>query len=343
MINNRVDSKTILEQNNLSHDKEKTNQTISKTKIKGLFKDFRKIGVGSTSIVYSVKDFVNYTMSDNDDNPKYALKCIKKSHPNAKTLFTNEIKILKQLNNSAGDSSHPNIVKIFEEIEDQIYFCIKTELLCGPELFESIKQHYQNHKSKPHENLYVIECAKQLLNAIDYMHHVHQIAHRDIKPSNIKFRNCYQVDHLRENFELVFIDFAFSKQIQLEKIYENSEMYVGTLEYIAPEILFEKQLSGKEILSSDIYSLGSTLYVLVTGRLPINGATSDELKRNKRKGKIRWNIPDVCEDAIDLLQKMMEQNCDKRISAKQALVHPWLSVEDGSHSHSSSFNSILLN
>ena len=43
MINNRVGSKIILEQKNLSHDKEKTNQTISKTKIKGLFKDFRKV------------------------------------------------------------------------------------------------------------------------------------------------------------------------------------------------------------------------------------------------------------------------------------------------------------
>lgn len=341
MISNRTDAKKSLEQKKSLNDKQKKSKTISKANIKQRFKDFIQIGVGSTSIVYSVKDFVNV---DNEDNPKYALKCIKKSHPNAKTLFTNEIKILQQLNNR--NSLHPNIVKIFEEIEDQLYFCIKTELLSGPELFETIEQHYQNHKPKPYENSYVIECAKQLLNAIDYMHNVHQIVHRDIKPSNIKFRKAYQINDLRENFELVFIDFAFSKLIQLEEIYENVET-VGTLEYLAPEILLQKELSGKQILSSDMYSLGSLLYGLMTGRLPISGTTIGELKRNKRKGKIRWNIPNCCEDAIDLLQKMMEKNCDKRISAKEALLHPWLNVveDDGRsiHSNSSSSNSILLN
>jgi len=341
MISNRTDAKKSLEQKKSLNDKQKKSKTISKANIKQRFKDFIQIGVGSTSIVYSVKDFVNV---DNEDNPKYALKCIKKSHPNAKTLFTNEIKILQQLNNR--NSLHPNIVKIFEEIEDQLYFCIKTELLCGPELFETIEQHYQNHKPKPYENSYVIECAKQLLNAIDYMHNVHQIVHRDIKPSNIKFRKAYQINDLRENFELVFIDFAFSKLIQLEEIYENVET-VGTLEYLAPEILLQKELSGKQILSSDMYSLGSLLYGLMTGRLPISGTTIGELKRNKRKGKIRWNIPNCCEDAIDLLQKMMEKNCDKRISAKEALLHPWLNVveDDGRsiYSNSSSSNSILLN
>lgn len=153
---------------------------------------------------------------------------------------------------AAARLSHPNVMRVFDfDIEGNIYYMV-MELLEGRTLRDLLREY---REGMPHEQ--AIEIIKQLAGAVDYAHQ-QGIIHRDIKPTNI----------IMVGERAVLSDFGLARisdQAQLTATGSSA----GTPAYMSPE-----QASGEKITTrSDIYSIGITLYEMITGAPPFQGET----------------------------------------------------------------------
>lgn len=233
-------------------------------------------------------------------NQERAVKIFRKSidYTTAYANFKTEIEILKQL-------SHPTIVKIFEYFEDHKRVYIVLEKCDGGELFEEIfKRKYLS------ENIAAL-ILKQLFSVVAYLHDK-QIVHRDIKPENILLED-------REDFfNIKLIDFGAA--ITCTPKNKMTEM-IGSVFYMAPEVA---NYSYTE--KCDEWSCGVILYILLCGNPPFPGNTNDEIISKIRKGVYTFDQPiweHISSEAKNLIQKLL---CPprSRLSAKEALNHPWI-------------------
>lgn len=97
----------------------------------------------------------------------------------------------------------------------------------------------------------------------------------------------------------------------------------GTLTYLAPEVM-----KGVLTYKSDMWSTGVLMHLLLTGVSPFKGKNEAETKHliiNKELNYKAYPLSDLSENAKDLLRKLLDRNMYKRISASEALAHPWLS------------------
>jgi calcium-dependent protein kinase len=137
--------------------------------------------------------------------------------------------------------------------------------------------------------------------------------HRDLKPENLL------LDEDSDFANIKVIDFGTSAL--LDNTRPISERY-GTPYYTAPEIL-QNRFSEK----CDVWSCGVILYLMLCGTPPFNGETDDDIynqiieARYSMEGEL-WN--DVSQASKDLVSKMLTRNPKKRISASEALCHPWI-------------------
>jgi len=153
-----------------------------------------------------------------------------------------------------------------------------------------------------------VEIGYQVAMALEYMHQ-RGIAHRDIKPQNILFRQP-----VREGIEAVLVDFGLAQRQRARGL------EAGTLLYMAPEqIEAEKGESPRpDPKPADIYALGVVLYRMITGRLPFEGRSRDQLTSAIRKSMptrpsiIRKDIPAPLDD---LILEMLAKDPDKRPNA----------------------------
>ncbi len=140
----------------------------------------------------------------------------------------------------------------------------------------------------------VLSWAIEICEVLEYLHnHSPPIIYRDLKPSNIMVRSL--------NNQIVLIDFGIACVIQNE-IGSAPRTTIGTMGYIAPE-----QYLGKPVLASDIYSLGATLYHLLTGSMPVPFDY-------KPMQSIVSNIPNLLEE---LVQKCLKLNVSERVQKVQ--------------------------
>jgi len=210
-----------------------------------------------------------------------------------------EIMVLKQLD-------HPNILKIHEIFEDRKYFFVIMEFCSGGELFNRIIKKRFLSERKAAEIMY------QLLSAIAYCHGKN-IIHRDLKPENIL---------LEEKGEELTIRIAdFGNSVISEKKSKLTGCF-GSVYYIAPEVL-EDSYTEK----CDEWSAGIIMYILLTGHPPFNGRSDREILFKIKTAELVTEgkyFSRVSEEAKDLLRKLVLRNVDKRLSAQEALEHPWL-------------------
>lgn len=211
----------------------------------------------------------------------------------------NEVTILRSLD-------HPNILRVFECYQDKFCYCIVTELCRGGELFEKITGHQRIPESL------CADYIRQILSCLLYIHERH-IVHRDLKPEN------FLLDDHGPTANLKLIDFGSATFITIGKSLNHQ---IGTSYYIAPEVL-EKRYNEK----CDIWSAGAILYIMLSGVPPFQGKTDPEIFKRVKKGKYDlksqvWNT--VSKPAKDLLQKLMTLDPNTRVSAREALRHPWL-------------------
>ena len=149
---------------------------------------------------------------------------------------------------------------------------------------------------------------QSILIAIKYMHD-QQIAHRDIKLENI----ICSKDDLKD---IKIIDFGFATNPPLTR-------FCGTPSYVSPDVINSPEEYDTKC---DIWSLGVVFYSCVTGTFPFNGDTIEEKLTNISSGKLsssRKMWSGVSPECEDLIRKMLKVKASERISAKDALEHPW--------------------
>lgn len=228
-------------------------------------------------------------------NQQVAIKAISRIDSTI-TEVTKEIEILTEVD-------HPNIVKYFNHYLSDKYLYVVMEYCEGEELFAKIAERKKFPESK------VRAIMEKLLRVINHCHY-HDIIHCDLKPENIICSS--------ENI-LKVIDFGLSKKL-------NKASYggiSGTAYYIAPEII----KSGLYTKACDIWSLGMTMHVMLSGYVPIEGEEFAEIAKNIRNYEgLTFNSKiwkGISEEAKDLLTRMLDPNHNTRITAAEALNHPW--------------------
>ena len=242
-----------------------------------------------------------------DLNRDFAMKKKKKrkNKSNEEKEILNEIEILKRLD-------HPKILKIIDFYSKIKKYYIITEYCPEGELFNEI---IKVGRFDEGQTAFIIN---QILKAISYCHR-NQIIHRDIKPENIMItkrekNGCLQVK---------LIDFGTAKIF--EKGHQENR-YVGSSYYMAPEVLKRKYDE-----KCDLWSIGVIFYILLTGRPPFDGNDDDEILKNVEKGvydKTSYPYPSLSSLAKDLINKLLQYDPKKRISAEESLEHQWFKTAE---------------
>ncbi|CAD8209147.1 unnamed protein product [Paramecium pentaurelia] len=259
------------------------------------------IGKGSFSSVYKI-----YRQHD---KKVFAMKYVTSKQKNDKEnmqLVENEIGILHSFN-------HDSILKIYEVYRvEEYHYGIIVEYLDGIALSTLIEQLKKNQCIIKESDIKTI--LQSLLIALAIIHQ-EQVIHRDIKPQNIMISQ-------QHNYRVKIIDFGLSIKNQLQ--YNRC----GTPGYMAPEIVNMRKDQQKAWTSlCDIFSLGVVFFKLLSkGISCFQGQTSDQVLANNKKCQIDWSIVlqhNYSKNCIQLLKAMLAKDPEERITAYQALQHPF--------------------
>ena len=251
------------------------------------------LGIGK----YSEILLANHLKSDK----MYAIKHIFKNKYNSKKeineMINQEIKIQRSL-------IHPNIIRLYSYFEDNNNYLIVLEP-ARKSIAKILKQ-----KGKYNEedafNIFI-----QIVSAL-YFLHTNNLIHRNIMPENIV---------INDNNEIKLCDFSYCTEINKPI---STIINFNKLEYTPPEIIREQPYDQ----SIDIWTIGVLLYELLHGYSPFGNSeniNSDEIIRNIIINKFiideKLNLSNEC---IDLINKLLEFDSEKRIKIQQILVHPWI-------------------
>lgn len=241
--------------------------------------------------------------------------------------YIKEINALKYLD-------HPNIIKIYEyQIIQKKTVDILIEFLKGPTLFSKLSQ-IKHFKEK--ETLIIMH---QLFSCIK-MTHDNGITHRDIKPENIII-----IDE--KNLYIKLIDYG-SCEIFSEQNKETNRR-LGTPSYVSPEIIKGDNYSYE----CDIWALGILMYFLLSGKVPFDGITQNEIFYSITNKKISFEEEvwkDISLDAKNLIKCLLIKDKNKRININQILDTPWIinglklyNIKNNLHSKDFCINVIKIN
>lgn len=217
--------------------------TRTGTVLGGKYEILKKIGQGGMSIVYVAMDIRL--------NKQWAIKEIKNDGKKSKNTLLKSLQVEAEILKKVDHAALPRIVDIIEE--DSTIFVV-MDYIEGRPLSEILKE----EGAQPQEK--VIQWAKELSGALDYLHRMNPpIIYRDMKPSNIM---------LKPDGTIKLIDFGAAKEYTIEDIADTTAL--GTRGYAAPEQFGDSKGRGlyKTDARTDIYSLGATLYHIVTGMNP---------------------------------------------------------------------------
>ena len=212
----------------------------------------------------------------------------------------NEIEVMKKLD-------HPNIVKIFKFYITEEAFYLIMELCSVGELYYEIINCESFTEEKAAYIMY------QILSVVFYCHS-NNIIHRDLKPENILIEKKESNGFIR----IKICDFGTAKMFEKGRI---ERKIVGSSYYIAPEVL-SKNYDEK----CDLWSCGVIMYILLSGRAPFEGNTDQEVMEKVRLGKYSLSVTPfdkISNEAKDLIQSLLKIDPLDRISADEALKHPW--------------------
>lgn len=175
-----------------------------------------------------------------------------------KDLIRGELQVLE-------DTSHPNIMRIYEILDDEKFYFIVSEFIRYGELYDYIVQRSESSLGPMTENE-VKSVAKQLFYALNYMHE-RNIAHRDIKPENILIDS---IDG--NNLQIKLTDFGFAQYFTNDK---KLEEVLGSPLYMPPEIINQEKYDSKV----DIWSACVVIFIMLYGKPPFYSEDKEEVYR----------------------------------------------------------------
>lgn len=215
-----------------------------------------------------------------------------------------EVKILRAL------SGHKHLVKFHDGCEDANNVYIAMELCEGGELLDRILSRGGKY-SEDDAKLIIV----QILNVVAFCH-LQGVVHRDLKPENFLFTSR------DEDADMKLIDFGLSDFIRPD---ERLNDIVGSAYYVAPEVLHRSYS-----LEADIWSIGVITYILLCGSRPFWARTESGIFRSVLRSDpnfedLPW--PSVSPEAKDFVKRLLNKDYRKRMTAAQALTHPWLRSE----------------
>jgi len=211
--------------------------------------------------------------------------------------------------------NHPYIVSLHDVFESSTNVFLVMTLIKGGDLFGALQAKSFQMSEKDARTIVF-----KVLEALIYLHDF-GIVHRDLKTENILVRDK------NNPLDIMLSDFGLSKFSGPQEIMLNK---VGTIAYVAPEVLLEKGYSYKV----DIWSLGCIMHLLLRGYLPF-GATTEEQIRNRilthkvTLSKSVWNV--ISDDAKDLLLQLLNKTPEKRINLQGIKNHNWFKNLDLLH------------
>ncbi|XP_059651189.1 CDPK-related kinase 3-like [Cornus florida] len=216
-----------------------------------------------------------------------------------------EVKILKAL------SGHKHLVKFYDACEDTNNVYIVMELCEGGELLDRILSRGGRY-TEDDAKLIVV----QILSVVAFCH-LQGVVHRDLKPENFLFTSR------NEDADMKLIDFGLSDFIRPD---ERLNDIVGSAYYVAPEVLHRCYS-----LEADIWSIGVITYILLCGSRPFwarteSGIFRAVLRADPNFDDLPW--PSVSLEAKDFVKRLLNKDYRKRMTAAQALMHPWLRSEN---------------
>lgn len=264
------------------------------------------------------------------DQRKYAVKSFKKKGlpPKKMEELKNEVEIYLVLD-------HPHVARLDMVFETDDEIDLVMECMAGGELYDRLSQ----QKQYTEEN--AAETTHMMLLAVAYLHDK-KIAHRDLKLENFLYE-------AKDTNMLKLIDFGFAKHWDRST---KMSQACGSVHYVAPEVLLRSYTE-----KADCWSMGVIVYMLLTGSPPFHG-TDDQVLAKIKAGQPQWSsrFHRLSEPAKDFTQKLLVKDVNVRLSAQDALAHPWITnrkhatvdIEDGivkslqQFAHSSSFKRAVL-
>lgn len=241
-----------------------------------------------------------YLASDRNTAEKFAVKVIKKDKNDlekSKKFIRREVKVLSV-------TDHPNLVKAVDFFSSGGKPHIVMQYVPGGSLRDFIrkKKRLSEDQARP--------ILRGILQGIAYLHELN-IVHRDIKPENILMH--------RPDMPKI-TDFGLAT---FRNEYKNIHSVVGTPSYVAPEIIRNVPYGPP----ADVWSCGILLYFMLAGERPFTGDTRDDIKRAVLAGELNFptQLFASCSPEIKhLINLMLSYDQNTRITAEQALLHPWL-------------------
>uniref|UniRef100_A0A665WTC2 calcium/calmodulin-dependent protein kinase n=1 Tax=Echeneis naucrates TaxID=173247 RepID=A0A665WTC2_ECHNA len=258
---------------------------------------FEELGKGAFSVVRRCVKI--------SSGQEYAAKII-----NTKKLSARDHQKLEREARICRLLKHPNIVRLHDSISEEGFHYLVFDLVTGGELFEDIvAREYYSEADASH-------CIQQILESVHHCH-VNGIVHRDLKPENLLLASKLKGAAVK------LADFGLAIEVQGDQ--QAWFGFAGTPGYLSPEVL-RKDPYGKPV---DMWACGVILYILLVGYPPFWDEDQHRLYQQIKAGAYDFPSPEwdtVTPEAKDLINKMLTINPSKRITAAEALKHPWICV-----------------
>uniref|UniRef100_A0A8C0XUM5 calcium/calmodulin-dependent protein kinase n=1 Tax=Cyprinus carpio carpio TaxID=630221 RepID=A0A8C0XUM5_CYPCA len=256
---------------------------------------FEELGKGAFSVVRRCVKI--------SSGQEYAAKII-----NTKKLSARDHQKLEREARICRLLKHPNIVRLHDSISEEGFHYLVFDLVTGGELFEDIvAREYYSEADASH-------CIQQILESVHHCH-VNGIVHRDLKPENLLLASKMKGAAVK------LADFGLAIEVQGDQ--QAWFGFAGTPGYLSPEVL-RKDPYGKPV---DMWACGVILYILLVGYPPFWDEDQHRLYQQIKAGAYDFPSPEwdtVTPEAKDLINKMLTINPSKRITAAEALKHPWI-------------------
>ncbi|KAI3783860.1 hypothetical protein L1987_42948 [Smallanthus sonchifolius] len=237
-------------------------------------------------------------------NQSVAVKIIPKSKMTTAISIEDvrrEVKLLKSL------SEHQHMVQFYDAFEDDQNVYIVMELCEGGELLDRILSRGGRYYENDAKSIVI-----QMLSVASFTH-LQGVVHRDLKPENFLFSTK------DEDSLMKVIDFGLSDFVRPDQRLND---IVGSAYYVAPEVLHRSYN-----VEADMWSIGVITYILLCGSRPFFARTESGIFRSVVKSDPNLDgspWPSVSPEAKDFVKRLLNKDHRKRMSACQALTHPWL-------------------